>query len=143
MSSELFLQCFKNKRLQALPVTEIERIFGADITSRGEDEDGGADSLWRVDNRQGGRSLVHLRRTVDDHSQVTGLMLNGATGAVFDRLFELIRETQSVVYWPGGTRYVVADDIDLSTHLPDNFLDIFPTRLAVRNGAEFEERVCG
>ncbi len=143
MSSEIFLQCFRNKRVHYFPVTALERAFGEDIASRDEDEDGGADSLWRVDDRRGGRSVLHLRRAEGDQSQVTGLMLNGAAGAVFDRVFELIRDTQSVMYWPGGTRYVVADDVDLTTHLPDNFLDIFPTPLAVRSGAEIEERVCG
>ncbi len=143
LSAEIFLQCFRNKRLHYFPIDVVERVFADDIASRGEDEDGGADSLWRVHDRQGGRGVVRLRRAVDDESRITGLTLNGATGAVFDRVFDIIKETHAVVYWPGGTRYVVADDIDLTTHLPDNFLDIFPARLAVRSGAEMEERICG
>ncbi len=143
MSAEIFLQCFRNKALHYFPVSVVERTFGPHIASRDTDEAGGLDSHWRIGETLGGHGEVHLRRSDQDQSLMTGLMLNGASAAMFDLVFEIAKETQSVVYWPGGTRYVVAGDSDPSAHLPDNFLDIFPARLVVNSGAEIQERVCG
>src|SRR5258708_810802 len=101
MSFDIFLTHFKNGEVTTFKRAVFDQLFGVFAVGPREHR------FMRVQFPDGGGADIY----VDDEGDLAGMMFNHCGGdSFYDALYELIRQTGSVVFWPGvGRTSVIAD----------------------------------
>ncbi len=108
MSFDVWLTCFQNGEPATFPRALLERAFAA-IADRNDPE------RWIL---EGGSTL-----SLDEGTEISGFAVNRPPeyDEFWEAIMEVLRQTPSVFYWPGGG-CVVADPA-VAKHMPDSFID--------------------
>jgi hypothetical protein len=61
-------------------------------------------------------------------------------GDLLDALYEIMRQTHTLLYWSGVDNLVTADE-NISEHLPPNYIERFGTPPLVRSGADIAAEI--
>src|SRR6266568_4321603 len=94
MSFDIFLQCFHDGKQHGFPFVLIERAFG-------QYKRAGNDQCWILDYPDGGVCELYVDTTKE---RVEDFMVARppASPEFWRTLFELLQQTPSCLYWPGG-----------------------------------------
>jgi hypothetical protein len=115
MSFDIFLQCFRNGKSATFERAIFDESFPAYFVDRER-----YPGLMRIEYSDGGGADIY----VDDGDHVGGMMFNHCGGdAFFDALYELARQTGSVIFWPGVGRTSVIADPTMIRHLPADLIE--------------------
>ena|SRR5579863_3815512 len=124
MSFDIFLAHFENGEVRTFKREIFDRLFGAFTVGTPEPK------FMRVRFPDGGGADIY----VENKSDLSGMMFNHCGGdAFYDALYELIRQTGSVVFWPGVGRTSVIADPAVVEHLPANFIESCGQPVLVRD----------
>jgi hypothetical protein len=124
MSFDLNLICLKNGEFDTFPSIIVQNIFEPFVKKRDEDlwflefpDGGGGDMLGDRDERTNGVSIHHA-----------------SGGDIYDALYEVLRQTNSVLIWSFGG-CVIADSAMLA-HLPEGLIESVGVPVVVHSGAD-------
>jgi hypothetical protein len=120
---EVFIQRFVEGSTSPLPLNAIETVLGPLIHARDGD-------MWRVSDGIGG--------TVDVYVSESSLMVSRPTRSpmLWASIFEIIRDADAVLFWPGPVGSAVMARESVASQLPQTFVDALGSPHLVRNGAE-------
>jgi hypothetical protein len=128
MSSDIFLQCFRDREPATFERVVFEEIFGRGAVNP-------QFPLTDVAYPDGSGGEIYGGE--DDHIQ--GMMFNHCGGdAFFDRVYELLARTKSVFFWLGTGRQIAVADSAVIDHLPSGFDDMGPAYI-VSSGRELQK----
>ncbi len=93
MSFDLFLGCFQNGKPSTFPQNIVEKALGQYVAER-------RDGCWVLSFPNGGRSYLYI----DDDSEIGDCNVNrpAASPELWQGLLDILRQTSTVLYWPGG-----------------------------------------
>ncbi len=99
MSFDIFVNCIRNEEECTFPLAVVEEVFGAFIEGR-------EPTCWTLLFPDGGRSFLYVR----DQPNIAHFCVNRpvASPELWQGLFDILRRTGSMLFWPGGGS-VVAD----------------------------------
>ena len=60
---------------------------------------------------------------------------NAPTAALFDALYEIMRQTHTLMYWTGSRDMITADP-SIAEHLPPDYIEIYGMPALVHSGAD-------
>lgn len=120
MSFDIFVIRVENGHEAPIPRAILERAFGPFIEFR---EPAG----WGLLFPDGGRPFLYIREGSTNHH----FSINRPTSSpeLWTALFEILRQTGSVLYWPGGGS-VVADEAVIPHLTPDIIKSLEPVMTA-------------
>ena len=126
MSFDIYVQRFRDGHAACFPRNWLEEAFDATAIKRV--------SSWgfSLSYPDGGGGDVYV--TGDD---VHGFSIAGAWGQeLFDRLFDLMRRADLVLYWPGAGPSLTVVDLGLVEHLPPDMVAALGPARTVSSGTE-------
>ncbi len=127
MSLDIHLQCFRNGEPATFKRTLVEEIFGRDAVNY-------RPPLTNVSYADGGGAEIY---GADDGDDIQSLMFNHFGGkSFFNALYELARQTKSVVLMVTETLPVAVTDQETIAHLPAGFTDGLSSPVIVSSGRE-------
>lgn len=125
MSFDMFMIRAENGKDAPIPLDVIEQAFGPFIKYRNL-------AGWELSFPDGGRTFVYLKE--DDGEHHFNVNRPAMSPELWTALLEILRQTGTVLFWPGGGA-VVGDDSSIPHLLPE-IAEIFGTPIVVRDGAE-------
>ena len=130
MSFDIFVIRSENGKVAPIPLDVIEQAFGPFIKYR---EPAG----WELSFPDGGRTFVYIK----DGDEVHHFNVNrpASSPELWTALLEILRQTGTVLFWPGGGA-VVGDDSSIA-HLMPAIAEIFGTPIIAREGAEIVQLI--
>jgi hypothetical protein len=110
----------------------IEREFGPFISSRSE-------NFVRVEYDGDGTADIYLK----DEGEIDGFMISRPpnTPAFWQSVFDILRETRSVLYWPGGGQSSLVVIAEVIEHLPPDFIEALGKPVVVTSFAQIPDRI--
>jgi hypothetical protein len=124
MSFDLVLTCLKDGLPDNFPATIVRQALDPFITSRDGD-------FCKLSFPDGGSGEMFT----DDDEETDGLMISRGSGRdLYDALFDILRQTHSVLFWSFGG-CVVADP-SVIPDLPEGLIESLGPPTIVRNGAD-------
>lgn len=129
MSFDIYVQCFRDGELVPYDRAIFDEIFGPWVFAREADfvEVGFADG-------SGGQIYV------DDTPEIDSITVNRGGGEAFTAaLFELMKRTGSVLYWPGGGCLVT--DPSFVNCLPQDWVEHLGTPIVISQPSEIRARI--
>jgi hypothetical protein len=108
MSFDIFLGCFLNGKPSSFPKDTVEKAFGRFAAERRQ-------HCWVLRFPNGGRSYLYLD---DDDNQIEDFNVNRPAGSpeLWRGIWDILRQTSSVLYWPGGG--CIVGHASVTAHLP-------------------------
>jgi hypothetical protein len=130
VSFEVFIQRFVQGSPAPLPPNVIETRLGPLVKARDGD-------VWRVSDGIGD--------TVDVYVSESSLMVSRPTRSpmLWASIFEIIRDADAVLFWPGPVGSAVIARESVASQLPQRFVDALGSPHLVRNGAEIAQLIAG
>jgi hypothetical protein len=129
MSFDLNLMSFKDGEPAAFPKQIVEKALGPFIESRD-------DGLCILAFPDGGGGEIFD----DEEAETDGVTISRASGiAIYDALYEILRQTHSVLIWSFGG-CVVADALVIPD-LPDGLIEELGQPVVVTSGADIAAAV--
>jgi hypothetical protein len=125
MSFDIFIQRFVGGEAERLPPEALQRAFGPSIEARDPDE-------FRVIYADGGVAAIYVGGDRKTHGMTINRPPNSP--AFWDSIVAYLRETQSVLYWPGEPPSAAVATTDVIAHLPPGFVEGLGTPQLVRSG---------
>lgn len=111
MSFDIVVQCFRNGELAKYPRAVVERAFAPFIKARRAHS-------WELEIGGKGGPRIYIRNEPEIH----GFMVDRpGHDAFWKALMRVLRETGSVLYWPGGGAVVTSKTI--LAHLPPDLVE--------------------
>jgi len=132
MSFNLHLQCFCNQKPAPFDRAVFDEIFGPYIVERSA-------GFVRIQypNRGGGADTY-----VEDTPSLDHMMFSHWGGDMFlDGMYELIKRTKSVIYWPNVERMSAVTDHETLTHLPTWLTDEECHPIVAKNWREITDAI--
>ncbi len=129
MSFDIFLGCFKNADAAPFPRSLLERAFASFIEKKEQ-------TSWKLVN-----SLADV--WVTDQAEIAGFMVSRPPGddhPFWPALFDFMRQTGSVLYWPGGDGTVVTDAAVIP-NLPVDMIKALGEPIIVTSPAEITDLI--
>lgn len=134
MSFDLFLSCFRNAEATTIPRQILDSAFGrfADRSDPG---------CWVLSFPDGDSAELFL----DEDNEIDNFMVTDPPGSpeFWEGLYAILRQTPSVLYWPGeeeGDCAVVAD-ASVIAELPADMIETIGTPAVITNPQEIIERI--
>lgn len=113
MSLDIFLHCFRNGEPATFARSLFNDIFG--VTEDEEEEPGFLDVRYP----DGSAAEIYV-----DEGDIQNIMFNHCGGGTFwEKLFELARVTESVIFWPEDDESAVVASAAALQHLPVDFAE--------------------
>jgi hypothetical protein len=111
MSFDIFLGCFQNGKSLKFPQDIVEKALGQYVAERRK-------NCWVLSFPDGGRSFLYI----DDDNQVGDFSVNrpAASLELWQGLLDILRQTSTVLYWPGGG--CVVGNAAVIPHLPPDMI---------------------
>ena len=128
MSFDLFLQSFHNGEPTAFPFSLIERGFGPYTSVREE-------KCWVLHYPDGGRCELYVDSTQEEIDDFMAAR-PPASPEFWETLLDLLRETPSCLYWPGGGPVIA--NASVRDHLPKRMIE----KLGEPTIASTPEQIC-
>jgi len=127
MSFDVFLSCFQAGEPATFPRALLEQAFGPIIADRSNPEQ------WVLE----GGSVLY----VDDGDEVSGFLVNRPPGydEFYEGIMEILQQTSSVFYWPGGG--CVVANADVAKHMPEAFIEGLGEPTVVTDPSEIPELI--
>jgi hypothetical protein len=125
MSAEVGIVCYEKGELATLPNAVILGALEPFIEEREED-------YWVLSFPDGGGGEMEA---LGDESGFDLCIGDPSGGDLFDALFEILRQTHTLLWWPGGDRQVTADP-HITDHLPPGFVAESGEPILVASGAD-------
>jgi len=126
MSSDLGLIPFKDGKegpLSSALVLKVLKPFILPID----------DENWELSFPDG--SGGDMLPVLEDHDAF-GICINRPHGAaLFDALYEIMRQTHTLMYWTGSRDMITADP-SIAEHLPPDYIEIYGMPALVHSGAD-------
>jgi hypothetical protein len=130
MSLDIFLHCFRNGEPATFARSLFNDVFG--VTEDTEEEPGFLDVRYP----DGSAAEIYV-----DEGDIQNIMFNHCGGATFwEKLFELARVTESVIFWPEDDNSAVVANPAAVKHLPADFSEGKDIQL-VHSASELEARI--
>jgi hypothetical protein len=130
MSFDIFLQCFRDGEPTSFKREIFEAIFLPHCQNVGAYKRD--PSFLRVDYPGGSGSDIYCGKDAD----ISCLTFNHGGGEpLFRSMYELAKQTKSVIYWPGDTPCAVVTEEATRIDLPEDFPDKDAAPV-VRSGAD-------
>lgn len=130
MSFDIFMHAFRDGEPAKFKRAMFDEVFGASLTAN---EDGFASAAFPDDS--GGQMFF------GDGDEIDGVMFNHCGGEAFSNaMYELMKRTGSVIFWPGSGGYVVADRAVVA-HLPPGMMDESDKLTVVSSGPEIFDAI--
>jgi hypothetical protein len=126
MSADLGLLSFKDGEhgtLSSALVLEVLEPFVRPVD----------DELWELQFPDGSGGNLSPVVEGDDHWDICINRPHGA--ALFDALYEIMRQSHTVMWWSGSDTMITADPA-IADHLPANFIDEYGALPLVLSGAD-------
>jgi hypothetical protein len=124
MSFDLVLTCLKNGLPDNFPAIIVRQALTPFITNRHGD-------LCKLSFPDGGGGEMFT----DDDEETDGLMISGGSGRdIYDALFNILRQTHSVLFWSFGG-CVVADP-SVIPDIPEGLIESLGQPTIVKSGAD-------
>ncbi len=113
MSFDMFVSCYRDGRSSTFPRKLAIELLGKFGSSKD-------DSHWVLSFPNGGWSEIYIGGT---ESQVGGFMVTRSPDSpeFWNGLIEILKQTTSVLYWPGGPPVVA--DASVIPHIPNGMID--------------------
>jgi hypothetical protein len=113
MSFDLFVNSFQHGKPAPFSIDILEKAFGR-FADRSEE------GCWRLTFPDGGETVLFL----EDGDEISDFNVNGPTGSLelWQGLFDILKQTPSVLYWPGDGAVVV--QADAVAHLPADMVPV-------------------
>ena len=125
MSFDVHLICLRNGEPDMFPAQIVRDVFEPYIESRDED-------LWVLAFPDGGGGEMLGE---DGTEETNGVSIDGASGSdIFDALYEVLRQTNSVLVWSFGG--CVVANASVIADLPEGLIEENGEPVVVRSGAE-------
>jgi hypothetical protein len=130
MSSDIGLLPFLNGEPSTLSSTVVLAVLKPFIRPVVDDR---YDELWELVFADGGGGFMSPIVEGEDEN---GLAINHHSGAqLLDALYEIMRQTHTLLYWSGGDNLITADE-GIAIHLPPDYIELYGTPPLVRSGAD-------
>ena|ERR1700744_2087926 len=124
MSFDLVLMCLKNGLPDNFPATIVRGALDPFITFRDGD-------FCKLSFPDGGGGEMFI----DDEEETDGLTISGGSGGnLYDALYDILRQTHSVLFWSFGG-CVVADP-SVVPDLPEGLIEDLGPPTTVKSGAD-------
>ena len=125
MSSDLGLVCYHNGEVGELSAAILRRVLEPYVVSQDDD-------FWELSFPDGGGG--NMEPLTDEAG--FDFCIGDPTGAdLFDAIYEIMRQTHTLLWWTGGEQQVTADE-RIADHLPRGFVEDFDPPALVRSGAD-------
>lgn len=132
MSLDIFMQAYRSGEPTTFKRMVMDQVFGANLSINEDD-------FARVGFTDGSGGQMFFSEGDDLH----GVMFNHCGGEAFwNALFDLLKRTGSVLFWPGGGGYLVAD-MAVVAHLPRGMVAESDTVTLVTSGTEIFKAIFG
>lgn len=127
MSFDIFIQKFVAGEAQQLPPEAFRHAFGPALEER-------AAGKFRVVYADGGVADI----SVGGDRKAHGMAINRPPNspAFWDSIVAYLRETQSVLYWPGAPPAAAVASIDVIAQLPPDLIQGLGTPQLVHSGGD-------
>jgi len=128
MSFDIFLGCMKNGESATFPRALVETAFAPFIESR-------SDRSWKLTD-----SLADV--WIQAGPEIYGFTVSRPPGdehPFWQALFDLMRQTQSVLYWPSDGPASVVTDEAVIAHMPAEMIEIVGPVIVVETPLEIGE----
>ncbi len=131
MSFDIFLMCFHDGEHVPLERPLVAKI----LNQHAIDPD---PTLYNVTYADDGGAFIYGAEDDD----VQSLMFNHCGGAIFfATLFELARQTESVIVWPASEPSITVTSATTLAHFPKDFEDGIGPAVVVNSGQELEDYI--
>jgi hypothetical protein len=125
MSFDIGLICFENGDTAPLPAAIMIKAFAPNITPVDDGE------LWELSFPDGGGGEMDPLYDTDRHFD---FCITGASGEdIYKPIFEIMRQTHTLLWWSGCDDAMVTADPDIAAHLPPDYIEQNGTPALVRS----------
>lgn len=136
MSFEVYVQFYKNGEEAGISSDQIYEVFSPFVTRSKPNH-------WLVSYDKTNYCEVDLI-SMEDTDLICGLVLSRpcVDERLWDALFSIMRQGNTVLYYPGGDNPFVACS-DAIPHLPEDMVDTLGQPVVVKNGSEITKAITG
>jgi hypothetical protein len=133
MSSDIGLVCYENGDFGALSAALVRQVLDPHVTSDDEEvselsfPDGGGGEMEPIEEGEDGFDLCIGNASGED---------------LMNAMFEIMRQTHTVMWWSGGESQITADP-HIADHLPPGFVEEHGEPVLVRSGADILAEIEG
>jgi hypothetical protein len=132
MSFDIFVQRFEHGTPAPIPRAAVDREFAPVTQSRSDD-------FRQAAYDDGGTADIYLK----DEGDIDGFMVSRPPNspAFWTSIFNILRDTRSVLYWPGGGQASLVVSPEVIDHLPPDFIEALGKPSVVTQAAEIPDRI--
>jgi hypothetical protein len=132
MSYDIGLICFEKGETAPLPAAIMIKAFAPYVTPVD-------DELWQLSFPDGGGGDLN---PLYESDQYFDFCITGASGTdIYGPLFEIMRQTHTLLWWSGCEDAMVTADPNIAAHLPPDFIETNGTPALVQSVSDILDEI--